>query len=269
VWADGPGVVRLDLQGLAEPETARLATLIARAAVEAEGVRSIHQRTAGNPLFIGETVRAFLEDGTLEWRDGRVALIETGPPRVPVTLRAVLGARIDALEPAGREALGVASIIGITFRTTLLEQLLGHTLPPRTLDHLAETALIRRVDDDAWRFAHALIRDTAYAGLLATRRRALHARLADHLERQPQGAAPGQIASHRVASGDVPRAVPLLREAGESAFALGAASEAAAFWQQAADLGATVDPAAAAIDRERAAGALAAAAMASPAPGPA
>ena len=111
-------MVRLDLQGLAEPETARLATLIARAAVEAEGVRSIHQRTAGNPLFIGETVRAFLEDGTLEWRDGRVALIESGPPRVPVTLRAVLGARIDALEPAGREALGVASIIGITFRTS-------------------------------------------------------------------------------------------------------------------------------------------------------
>ena len=50
----------MDLQGLAEPETARLATLIARAAVEADGVRSIHQRTAGNPLFVGETVRAFL-----------------------------------------------------------------------------------------------------------------------------------------------------------------------------------------------------------------
>jgi class 3 adenylate cyclase len=268
-WAGSPAVERLELQGLAEPETARLATLIARAAVEAEGVRSIHQRTAGNPLFIGETVRAFLEDGTLEWRDGRVALIETGPPRVPVTLRAVLGARIDALEPAGREALGVASVIGITFRASLLEQLLGHTLPPRTLDHLAEAALIKRDDDEAWRFAHALIRDAAYAGLLATRRRALHARLADHLELQPQSAAPGQIASHRVASGDVPRAVPLLREAGESALALGAASEAAAFWQQAADLAATVDPAAAAMDRERAASALAAAATASPAPGPA
>ena len=88
-------------------------------------MRSIHQRTAGNPLFIGETVRAFLEDGTLEWRDGRVALIESGPPRVPVTLRAVLGARIDALEPAAREALGVASIIGITFTESLVEDLTG------------------------------------------------------------------------------------------------------------------------------------------------
>ena len=261
-WVDRAGVQRLDLQGLAEPETARLATIIARAAVEAEGVRSIHQRTAGNPLFIGETVRAFLEDGTLEWRDGRVALIESGPPRVPVTLRAVLGARIDALEPAAREALGVASIIGITFGESLVEDLLGEPLPPRTLDHLAEAALIRRGDDGEWRFAHALIRDAAYAGLLASRRRALHARLADHLETRPQAAAPGQIANHRVAAGDSPRALPLLREAAESALALGAASEAASFWQQAADLSATDDPAAAAGDRERAASALAAASAA-------
>ena len=268
-WADRPGVVRIDLAGLAEPETARLATLVARAAVEAEGVRSIHQRTAGNPLFVSETVRAFLEDGTLEWRDGRVGLVESGPPRVPVTLRAVLGARIDALEPAAREALGVASVIGITFRESLVQQLLGDPLPPRTLDHLAEAALIRVGDDGDWRFAHALIRDAAYAGLLASRRRALHARLADHLEGQPRPAAPGQIATHRVAAGDGPRALPLLREAAESALALGAPSEAAAFWQQAADLSATADPAAAAGDRRRAASALAAASAAGPAPGPA
>ena len=138
-WVDRPDVQRIDLQGLAEPETARLATLVARAAVDADGIRSIHERTAGNPLFIGETVRAFLEDGTLEWRDGRVALTESGPPRVPVTLRAVLGARIDALEPSGREALGVASIIGITFGQDLLEELLSDPLPPGTLDQLAES----------------------------------------------------------------------------------------------------------------------------------
>jgi len=257
-WVDRPDVQRIDLTGLAEPETARLATLVARAAFEADGIRSIHERTEGNPLFIGETVRAFLEDGTLEWRDGRVAMIESGRPRVPVTLRAVLGARIDALEPSGREVLGVASIIGITFRESLVEQLLGDALPPRTLDHLAEAAMIRRADEGEWRFAHALIRDAAYAGLLASRRRTLHARLADYLERRPTAAAPGQIATHRAAAGDAPRALPLLREAAESALALGAASEAAAFWQQAADLSATEDPAAAAVDRERAAEALAA-----------
>jgi class 3 adenylate cyclase len=254
---DRPGMQRIDLTGLAEPETARLATLVARAAVDADGIRSIHERTEGNPLFIGETVRAFLEDGTLEWRDGRVAMSDGGPSRVPVTLRAVLGARIDALEPSGREALGVASIIGITFQAGLIEQLLGEPLPPRTLDLLAEAALIRRGDEGEWRFTHGLIREAAYAGLLGSRRRTLHARLAEHLERRPRAAAPGQIARHWAASGEAARALPLLRDAAESALALGAASEAAAFWQQAADLVASDDPAAAAADRERAATALA------------
>jgi hypothetical protein len=64
-----------------------------------------------------------------------------------------------------------------------------------------------------------------------------------------------------VAAGDAPRAIPLLREAGESALALGALAEAAAFWRQAADLAAADDPAGAAADRARAADALQAVAL--------
>ena len=88
--------------------------------------------------------------------------------------------------------------------------------------------------------------------MLASRRRVLHARLADRLERGPDTTTPGQIAAHRVAAGDATRAIPLLREAAESALGLGAVAEAAAFWRQAADLAAAEDPGAAAIDRARA-----------------
>jgi class 3 adenylate cyclase len=252
-WAMRDDVTRIRLDGLAEPDTARLATLVARAAVDAEGARSIHARTGGNPLFVGETVRAFLEDGTLQWRDGRVAMVGSGGTSLPITLRAVLGARIDALPPAAREVLGVASVVGITFRPSIVEDLLDGPVEPRTLDHLADSALIAPADDDHWRFAHALIHDAAYAGLLASRRRVLHARLADRLESGVGTRAPGQIAAHRVAAGDAPRAIPLLREAGDSALALGAVAEAAAYWRQAADLGATADPDGAARDRARAA----------------
>jgi predicted ATPase len=274
-WATRASTIRVRLEGLAEPDTAKLATLVARAAVDAEGARSIHERTSGNPLFVAETVRAFLQDGTLQWRYGRVAMMGTGQPRIPVTLRAVLGARIDAMPPVAREALGVASVIGITFRPSLVEELLDHPLQPGTFDLLADSALIAPVDDDHWRFAHALIHDAAYAGLLASRRRVLHGRLADRLERRAGVPATGQIAAHRVAAGDAARAIPLLREAGENALALGAVAEAAAYWQQAADLAATDDPDGAARDRTRAAEAVEAstalrdAAAASSAAGPA
>jgi adenylate cyclase len=258
-WTTGPGATRVNLGGLAAPETARLATLVARAAVDAEGARSIHERTGGNPLFVGETVRAFLEDGTLELRDGRAALTSGAQQRVPITLRAVLGARIDALEPASRDVLGVASIIGIAFGERLLTELLGRPLEPGTLAHLGSAALIQPAEDGTWRFAHALIHDAAYAGVLASRRRQLHARLADHLETREPVVSPGQVASHRVAAGDHARAVPLLREAAGFAMSVGAAAEAAAFWHQAADLCGADDPAAAATDRTHASEALEAA----------
>jgi predicted ATPase len=244
-------VTRLRLDGLAEPDTARLATLVARAAVDADGARNIHERTGGNPLFVGETVRAFLEDGTLQLRDGRAALTGSGGSRLPITLRAVLGARIDALPRPARDVLGVASVVGISFRPAVVEELLDGPVEPRTFDQLADSALIAPGDDDQWRFAHALIHDAAYAGLLASRRRALHARLADRLEGRTGIRSPGQIAAHRVAAGDAPRAIPLLREAAESALSLGAVAEAAAYWGQASALAAPTDPEGAARDRFR------------------
>jgi class 3 adenylate cyclase len=254
-WIDAPSVRRVDVHGLAEPETAQLATLVARAALDAGGARSIHERTGGNPLFVSETVRAYLEDGTLAWRDGRVALVEGGEPRVPITLRTVLGARIDALDADAHETLSVASVIGVGFTVLLLEELLETPPSSTVLARLAEASLVVPIGDGDWRFAHALIRDAAYAGLLTSRRRVLHARLAAYFESHPGSAGLGEIAMQWAASGDAARGIPSLREAAASALALGAAAEAAEFWRQAATLAGPIDPDAAARDRASADGA--------------
>ena len=122
------------------PETAQLATQVARAALDAADARRIHDRTAGNPLFITETVRAILEDGTLAWDGGRVTLADAPLTGLPVTLRAVLGARIDALPDDARETLGVASVIGSRFTTERLADLLGEPPSDDALDRLVEAA---------------------------------------------------------------------------------------------------------------------------------
>ncbi len=247
-WADQPHVERLQLDGLAPPETAQLATIVARAALDADDARLIHERTDGNPLFIGETVRASIEDGTLELRNGRMTLTEPGPPRLPLTLRAVLGARIDGLDEPAREVIGVASVIGMAFGERDVVDLMGQPVRPATLDRLVDAALIVPLGAGEWRFSHPLVHDAAYAGILATRRRRLHARFADSLEARPATTSVATIASHRAASGDAVRAVPLLDEAATSALAMGAAAEAAGFWRTAADL--ATDPAAAARFRD-------------------
>jgi predicted ATPase len=120
--------------------------------------------------------------------------------------------------------------------------LLGRPIQDATFDQLAESALIVPTDGtSSWRFAHDLIRDVAYAGLLASRRRSLHSRLADLFELEPV-AGIGRAALHRAAAGDVERALPLLVDAARSALAVGAVDEAAAFWRTAGGLVSPDDP---------------------------
>ena len=253
-WAGAAHVRRVRLAGLQVLESGQLATQVARAPFDADGARQIHERTGGNPLFVTETVRAFLADGTLASQNGRLTLLDGTGPSVPVTLRAILGARIDALGHQARELLGVASVVGMRFRTDFTERLVDVEVGPAALDELAESALIAPVDRATWRFAHALIRDAAYAGLLASRRRELHGRVADELAHSEPAAPIARIARHRAAAGDRERAVPLLEEAAELAIAVGAVNEAAGFWREAAEL--TADPDAARAFRLRATEAL-------------
>jgi predicted ATPase len=177
---------------------------------------------------------------------------------LPLTLRAMLGARIDGLDEAARDILGVASVIGIGFRDDDIEDLLERPIPPGSLDRLVEAALILPHGDGTWRFSHPLVQDAAYAGLLASRRRRLHARLADRIEGGSRPMSVPRLAVHRAASGDAERAIPLLVEAASAAVAMGAASEAAGFWRTAADL--STDPAEEARFRAAAGAAVAAAA---------
>jgi class 3 adenylate cyclase len=240
-WAALDHVERIELDGLAPAETAQLATMVARAALDAGDARRIHERTQGNPLFIGETVRASIEDGSLELRDGRMVLVEPSAPRLPLTLRAVLGARLDGLDERPRDVLSVASVIGIGFGQAELEDLLGGPIPPGTIDRLVDAALIvPSARDGTWRFSHPLVHEAAYAGMLASRRRRLHARLADRLEAMPPVSIE-TLAVHRAAAGDAGAAIPLLVGAATAALAVGAPNEAAAFWRNAAELASEPD----------------------------
>jgi predicted ATPase len=147
-------------------------------------------------------------------------------------------------------------VIGTSFTTDWVADLRGGAPTDEALDRLLETGLIVPADDAAWRFSHPLIHDAAYAGLLTSRRRVLHARLADRLEAAGDPMLVSLIAVHRAASGDAARAIPLLEAAATAALGVGAATEAAAFWRTAAGLSSD----AAAVDyRSRAEAALEAA----------
>src|SRR5262245_35252887 len=59
-------------------------------------MRLLIERTAGNPFFLEESVRALVETGALVGEPGAYRLVQALPSlQVPATVQAVLAARLD------------------------------------------------------------------------------------------------------------------------------------------------------------------------------
>jgi len=241
-WADLPHVEVIDLCGLDRQATEELGTAVAGAALDRESARWLYQRTGGNALFVGEIMRTLRDTGRLE-QVGERLRIDPGVARtgVPLSLRALLGARIDALPWAQRSALEAASVIGMTFTEPLLQALCGIDLDQIDLADLVAAGIISEGEEPGlpagqWRFRHQLFADAAYGRLLAERRRGLHGSLADLLDATEPRPDVAEIARHRLAAGDHARALPLLDQAAREAAAVGATAEAEGFARTAAEI---------------------------------
>jgi predicted ATPase/class 3 adenylate cyclase len=154
-----------------------------------EVMDQILSRTDGVPLFIEELTKAVLETGLLQERDDRYMLSRPLPSMaIPTTLNASLMARLDRLAPV-KDVAQIGAVVGREFSYELLSAVSG--LPRQRLEEAlaqlvrAELIFCRgEIPRAVYTFKHALVRDAAEAGLLRSRRAALHATIADVFERR-------------------------------------------------------------------------------------
>ena len=165
----------------------------------------ITERTAGNPFFAEEMVRELAERGVLERGRGRYrCCTDVAELSVPATVQAVIGARIDRLEPAAKQTLSAAAVIGSQFSPDLLTSL---GIDP-VLDALVEAEMIDQVrftPRAEYEFRHPLIRAVAYESQLKPERAKLHRRLAEAIEASNPGSVEenaAMIAENLEAAGD-------------------------------------------------------------------
>jgi class 3 adenylate cyclase/tetratricopeptide (TPR) repeat protein len=204
--------------------------------------RLLVERTEGNPFFLEETVQTLVETGVLGGERGAHVLARplesTG---VPATVQAVLAARIDRLAPEDKRLLQCAAVIGKDVPFALLQAIaelredwLRQSLADlQAAEFLYETRLF---PDLEYTFKHALTHEVAYGSLLSDRRRALHARIVEVIERQSADRLAEQVErlAHHAVRGEVwEKAVTYLRQAGAKAAVRGAYREAAGYFEQA------------------------------------
>ncbi|NVO57815.1 AAA family ATPase [Rhodobacteraceae bacterium B1Z28] len=185
-WLDHVGVTTVALKPLGPDEFAHLAQT--RLGVDAlpDGLaQQLTERAGGNPLF-GEEILSFLQDqGALRVEGGRAyldtELIETG---LPASMRNLLTARIERLQPEDRDLLQAAAIIGRRFDPGLLSQLVDDAdSTGAALQRLqAQDVLYREPNSSDYVFKHVLLRDSVCQSLVSSRRAELHLAIADTLE---------------------------------------------------------------------------------------
>lgn len=221
---DAPGAVNhLTLEPLREQDLVRLATELGVTLPDRSSVTLLREETGGNPLFVAETLRARLEGSG---------------PGVSQTVRAVITERVSRLNPAARELLRAAAVLGRRFPFPFAAALAK--LPQSDALDALEELLLRRLLQQVelgYDFLHDVVRETVYDGLGSERRRLLHQMAVERLA-PAQGDAVGlerasTLAMHALRAGLRREAREWLVHSAELARQLYAGSEAERFLEEA------------------------------------
>jgi predicted ATPase/class 3 adenylate cyclase len=142
----------------------------------------IETRARGNPLFVEEMIRSFVERGVLRGQRGAYGLAAPiEDVTLPETVQAVLASRIDRLTDRDKEVLQAASVIGRDVPIELLRAVVDLSVPELTasLERLSTAELLGPGESPSERaFRHPLAQEVAYRTQLLDRRRGTHAAIA-------------------------------------------------------------------------------------------
>ncbi len=212
-------LTRLDAQGVRQVVRERYP--LADSADEERLVAHLQEWTGGNPFYLGEMLHAFAEGGLLRAEGDRWWVGDLAHARLPPLLRQVTDTRVARLGEGARGLLEVAAVIGKEVPLTVWGAVAG--VPEGALLDLVERAVAASIlteDPDGTRvqFAHDLLREALYEGMLVARRRVWHRQVGEALA-SDLTADPNAVAYHFREAGDL-REIDWLIRAGDRARSL-------------------------------------------------
>lgn len=211
-WGGGKrNYVTVGLEALSPVATQRLMRELLPGSTVPQSLRQgILMRAEGNPFYIEEIIRMFVDRGILVPAEAPATGWQLSPewegqsevynPGIPDTVQGVLIARLDLLPPEERDVLQHASVIGRYFWPSALLALAPHLELARlnlVLQSLVAKELLLVTEhskssvappnEQVYSFNHALTREVVYGAIARTRRALEHQRVAEWLEALSQG----------------------------------------------------------------------------------
>src|SRR5262249_27124548 len=204
--------------------------------------RLLIERTQGNPFFLEESVRLLLETNQLAGEPGAYRMASAvSTIQIPASVYAVLAARIDRLSAADKRVLQVAAVVGTEVPLSLLQEIAEMPDPDlrQSVASLVGSELLYEMSlfpEPEYAFKHVLTHDVTYGTLLQQRRRELHLRIVEAIERMHSDRLAEhfeRLADHTVRGEAWDKAVGYLRGAGMKAATRSAYAESQNFFDEA------------------------------------
>ena len=212
----------IKLAPLSQASVIEIAENMMMGSVNPELTEKLSQESGGNALFVVESLRMLFERGSLyqENEQWRLTVDTLG---IPDKFKDVILRRLSRLKFNQRRVLDAASIIGEKFDVDLLSALLGQDSLEvlENLNTIARSTSLINVEENLFRFNHAISRMTIYEEIAPPLKRGYHKRVAEKLETiHYNGKLPlSAIAYHYAEAGDEEKAVKFAVEAGQDALA--------------------------------------------------
>ncbi len=180
-WIDAPWFAEHVMRALEPQDMLQMAHAILGADDSVQSLISdLADKAQGNPFYLEQMTLTLVDDGTLIGAPGAYRCIRPEAElRVPGSIAAVIGARVDRLPAAAKTALEAAAIIGEPFTSELLASM-HHVTAAEAESRLSHAVvaglLIARVTEGETRyeFPHALVQEVVAAALTHPRRKVLH-----------------------------------------------------------------------------------------------
>ena len=200
---------------------------------------SIIERTGGNPFFLEEVARYFMDSGAvIQTRRGFEVTDKIFSAVIPPTIQDLLTARIDRLEERTRQLVKVASVVGQSFFDRIIKEVADDIdNVDERLEYLKAAQLIRQsqhMGELEYIFKHALVQEAAYASTLLQQRKSIHQKVARSIERlfwDKLQEFYGMLAFHYSKGEEFEKAEEYMIKAGEEALKTSASSEALHYYK--------------------------------------
>lgn len=156
-------------------------------------VNALCDRAGGNPFFAEQLVEVLREEGTLDTSTDPLADLRVRlPDRLPDSVQAAIGARLDLLSPTERAVVLHAAVVGRSWWPGVVAHLLGRPVDDDVDRLVARGMCIEQPEseihgEDQMLFGHALLRDVAYERVPRRLRRRLHRDVGRWIEERASG----------------------------------------------------------------------------------